>query len=523
MDTHGNPPSSPSIVRRDAESAGRSAAALSLLPDPFAIVGTILDGRYLIERVVGGGGFGIAYRALHLQFDSPVAIKALRLPDSLPAERQTEFIAGFSAEAKVLFRLGSLHPAIVRALETGSFPMADGRVVPYLVMEWLDGAGLDTELQARKNKNVPPFTLTEALALLHPVAEALGAAHEQGIAHRDVKPGNVFLSLTSRGTVAARLLDFGLAKAMANSTSITQRLEDTSGGETPFTPAYGAPEQWLRRLGATGTWTDVYGLALTLVELITGRTALEGNDRGQLMGACLDANTRPTPRTLGLDVKESVERVFRRALAVNPRERYLSAGQMWVDLTAAAGWSPRSHDTQRQNLVAIRMPPSGPEESPTLSSPTAEGPIEDANRNITGTMAVEGRSEVRKTTRSPMALARAGLTTLVVTAAVVLAVSIAFRRASESKGAPPDGAALAPIEVEPQTGAWNGPAGEAAIPAPAVELPTASSSVPTPIPPAPPKPGAALTRTNSANPVPKPPATGKPTGLVQDDALLDRK
>lgn len=524
-------PAGNSVARDVGDSPDRHAAPRTVLPDPFGIVGTILDGRYLVERVVGGGGFGVAYRAQHLQFDSPVAIKALRLPEALPDDRRAGFIEGFSAEGKVLFRLGSLHPAIVRALETGSFTMADGRVVPYLVMEWLEGAGLDAELQARKDKNAPPLTLTEALALLHPVAEALGAAHEQGIAHRDVKPGNVFLSISSNGSVTARLLDFGLAKAMASSSSITEKLEDTSGGETPFTPAYGAPEQWLRRLGATGTWTDVHGLALTLVELMTGKTALDGNDRGQLMGACIDTASRPTPRAFGVDVTESVERVFRRALAVNPRERYHSVRQMWSELTSAAGWSPASQDRGRPQLLSIGMPLSGPVVSPTLSSPTDAVRVDDAIRNATGTMAVEGRSEALGTASARPAISvRIAVGAVVVTAVVTLAALIAARRGAESKGTPfPNQESLAPASAGSSAFSPDAPlaAPSATVVVAPVDDPAGSASAaPRATRNAPPK-GSPSSPSNSATTPPattrKPPAAANPTGLVQDEALLDRK
>lgn len=318
----------------------------SAFQDTFGIVGTILDGRYHVERAVGQGGFGVVYRARHVAFDAPVAIKVLRVPDGLTSGKREEFVRSFLSEGKVLFELGSLHPAIIRALETGTVMASDGAVAPYLALEWLEGISLERELEARRQAGVGCYSVNEALSLLARAVEGIGLAHDRGVAHRDIKPGNIFLSV-SEGVSYAKVLDFGLAKIMADTSSVTQMLADTTGGQTPFTPAYGAPEQWLRRLGATGPWTDVYALALVFVELVCGRRALAGEDAHQLMAASLDAACRPTPRTLGVNVTDAIEAVMAKALAVDPRNRYRNASSFWLALCEAAAWSPLHADPCR--------------------------------------------------------------------------------------------------------------------------------------------------------------------------------
>jgi serine/threonine-protein kinase len=178
------------------------------------------------------------------------------------------------------------------------------------------------------------MTLDEALELLTPVAQALAVAHRHKVAHRDVKPENVFVSdVEGRRTV--KILDFGIAKVLthhANFASVgTQRTPSA------FTPSYGAPEQFNKKRGATGPWTDVFALALLFVELVTGERALEGDDATQLYIASADPASRPTPRHHGFELGDAVEDVLGTALAVEPRERFGDAAAFWQALEEAAG------------------------------------------------------------------------------------------------------------------------------------------------------------------------------------------
>jgi serine/threonine protein kinase len=306
--------------------------------DPFKLVGTIVDGRYRVERVAGRGGHGVVYRAFHISFESTIALKVLKLPDDLPFDKSTPQRIAFQREGKVLFELSSLHPSIVKAFETGVVALADGSVAPYLALEWLDGVSLDHEIKHRRKNGLASMSLPEVLTLLNGPAEGLMLAHARGIVHRDLKPGNLFVARGRDGPVV-KILDFGIAKMIGDSMSTTTKLAQT-GPASSFTPMYAAPEQWLRRLGATGTWTDVHGWALVCVELLTGSVPLNGEEAAQFMAASLDPIERPTPARFGLQLPAEVEAVFGRGLALRPRDRFRDIGEFWRALGQAAGWSP---------------------------------------------------------------------------------------------------------------------------------------------------------------------------------------
>jgi eukaryotic-like serine/threonine-protein kinase len=310
--------------------------------DAFGIVGTVIASAYHVESVVAEGGFGTIYRAHHGGFRAPVALKCLRLPPGLLPEGRQQFLDSFRAEAELLFRLSASIPAVVRPLHVDAFTAADGRLVPYLVLEWLEGSTLDALIRKRRAEGQPPLPLKKLVRLLTPVARALERAHNfQGpdgpvsIVHRDLKPENLFVAHVA-GEEVVKILDFGIGKAKSMISQVAGRASETSGGIATFTPAYGSPEQWApKRYGQTGPWTDVWGLALTLSEAMVGRPVIDG-DPAAIMGTVLDPNRRPTPGSEGVIVSDDVERVFAKALALDPRFRYTDAGVFWNALLAAA-------------------------------------------------------------------------------------------------------------------------------------------------------------------------------------------
>jgi serine/threonine-protein kinase len=152
--------------------------------------------------------------------------------------------------------------------------------------------------------------------------------------HRDIKPENIFVA-NVHGERVVKILDYGIAKAKSVASQIAGRASQTGTAFASFTPAYGAPEQWLpKRYGQTGPWTDVWGLGLVLVEGLAGRPVIDG-DQAAMMGTALDANRRPSPRAEGVEVSDAVEAVFQRALALDPRHRHSDAGEFWAQLDAA--------------------------------------------------------------------------------------------------------------------------------------------------------------------------------------------
>ena len=308
--------------------------------DQLNLIGTTVAEKYAVESLVGEGGFAVVYRANHTIWKRPVALKVFKgLARFDSAERQ-KLIDAFVDEGKVLAELSERSAAICQARDVGTLTTPSGDL-PFLVLEWLEGASLDRVLVDEAKRALPRRSLEEVVTFLEPIAEALALAHRRGIAHRDVKPSNLFILGEPRGVCTLKLLDFGIAKVAQDARTMENGgdafvLSQVAGTPSLFTPAYGAPEQFSRSLGATGPWTDVFALALIAVELMSGEPALGGDSLAQIGFASSDPNRRPTPRTLGLSVSDEVENVFARALAVVPKERFPDAGEFWSKLRRSA-------------------------------------------------------------------------------------------------------------------------------------------------------------------------------------------
>jgi serine/threonine-protein kinase len=310
--------------------------------DVFGIVGTVQGGAFRVDDVVAEGGFAVVYRAYHGAFRSSVALKCLKIPSMFSPDEQKEFLERFREEAELLFRLSSATQSVVRPLHVGTLVQKEGRFVPFIALEWLEGYTLDSLVQSRVREGKRPVELKGLVRMLTPVADALCRAHSfptpngvVSIIHRDLKPENIFVAKV-HGKEVAKVLDFGIAKVKSAATQMVGR-QSAGDALAAFTPAYGAPEQWLpRRYGQTGPWTDVWGLALTVVEMVSGHQPIDG-DQAAMMGAAIDLARRPTPRTWGVQVTDEVEAIFLQALAVDPRERFHDVGAFWNALCSAVG------------------------------------------------------------------------------------------------------------------------------------------------------------------------------------------
>lgn len=313
--------------------------------DVFGIVGTMQGGSFRVERVVAEGGFAVVYRAHHEAFRAPVALKCLKMPGTLSQKQQAEFLEKFRAEGELLFRLSATIPNVVRPLHVGALETQDGTFAPFIALEWLEGQTFDALLAARRRDQLRPLSLKKAVRLLTPVAHALDRAHhfpgpegELAILHRDLKPENVFIARV-HGEEIAKILDFGIGKVKSTATQIVGKQSARVEELAAFTPAYGAPEQWLpKRFGQTGTWTDVWGLAITLVEAVCGQSPIDG-DSAAMLGQAVDEQRRPTPGNEGVEVSPQTEGVFTKALAVDPKHRYHDVGVFWRELEASLGLS----------------------------------------------------------------------------------------------------------------------------------------------------------------------------------------
>src|SRR5260370_21750858 len=231
--------------------------------DSESFVGTVLDGQYQIEALLGKGGMGAVYRARHILLGDRVAIKLL--PPEMRSN--TEWLRRFQREGQAARRFRHPNAVTVYDLRTSS----DGAI--YLVMEYVEGNTLDAEIKKHGR-----FAPAEALAMLEPIMSVLNAAHAMGVVHRDLKPENIMIGkATTDGERVVKLLDLGIAKlkevAGAEKTGNTNL---TIAGQMLGTPYYMSPEQWgeLPRDGTTETAVPaaISSLAVVFYDLIAGNT-----------------------------------------------------------------------------------------------------------------------------------------------------------------------------------------------------------------------------------------------------------
>jgi serine/threonine protein kinase len=336
--------------------------------DPFGLVGQVLDGQFRVDRYVGDGGFSVVYQGTHVGLSEPIAIKCLKLPAALGSALVESFVRRFRDESRIHYKLsqGNLH--VVRSIASGTvIAPATSALVPYTVLEWLEGRSLADELADRKARGMGGRPLAEVVRLMDSAVDAIAYAHAQGVVHRDLNPGNLFLAKTAAGT-KLKVLDFGVAKVMADSALMMGPRARTVGNVRMFAPAYGAPEQFDERVGAIGPWTDVYALALVALEALTDTGVVEGEHLGVFASKALDPVHRPTPRAVGAAVGDEVELVMGRAVAIDPRERPHDAGEFWGMLKHAmrvdreSGRPPHAHrpESEPPPPATLRMDPPVP-------------------------------------------------------------------------------------------------------------------------------------------------------------------
>ncbi len=364
--------------------------------DPLSILGTTLEEKYRIDSLAGIGGFSAVYRAQHMVWNKPVAIKFFTMLETAKPELRERLLHDFIQEGKLMSQLSSRSAAIVQARDMGKLPVDDdGAWIPYMVLEWLDGTPLDEALSSERRASLPPRTWAEAMHLLEPAAIALDVAHRGNVAHRDLKPANLIITGDPRDPEAGmKVLDFGIAKVMEEQAELQEQLQLTGAHITSFTPNYGAPEQFSRNYGATGPWTDVFAMALILVEVVRGSRVLDAETFFELGVISCDGDARPTPRALGLEVSDEVEATFAKALAVDPQKRFANMGAFWRELhsrvfVGADTWTPRTDKPIMRGPV-----PAGS----TAPMPTANRP-HMGSANTVSALTVTGSPG---TTRKPL-------------------------------------------------------------------------------------------------------------------------
>lgn len=325
--------------------------------DTFGLAGNVVDGQYHVIEVVGEGGFSVVYRGQHLSLREPIAIKCMKLGKTNDPTVIASFTQRFFDESRISYRLSQGNLAIVRSITSGTtLSPKTGQTVPYMVLEWLEGVSLGADFKARRERKMKGRSLEEVIAMFEPVAGALAYAHSQGIAHRDIKPGNIFIAQTSEGT-KLKVLDFGMAKVLdAQSTGFEGA--ETLGGMMVISPNYSAPEQFEPSLGAVGAHTDVYSFALVLIEALADRRARMSENFAELMISVADPARAPTPRAIGLDVSDALEAVFRSALTTRASDRPKDVATFWAALKQAARAGANAASSPRREFQQTTPAPA---------------------------------------------------------------------------------------------------------------------------------------------------------------------
>ncbi len=290
--------------------------------------GTIIDGKYRIDGVLGAGGMGIVAAAHHLALDEPVAIKVLQ-PQ---AQLDFELVARFYREARASAKIRGPHVArvidVCHSDEHG----------PYMVMELLDGCDLGRLLKQRG-----PLPLAEAVEYVLQACTALAEAHRRGIVHRDLKPANLFLTVGPDGKSIVKVLDFGISKMASAGGEIT----DTVGmlGSYP----YMSPEQ-VRCSKNVDARSDVWSLGVVLFRLLTDKLPFNGYAPVDLLTSILHQPAPPIA-SLRADLPPGVQGVVDKALAKSPDERFAGVAEL---AQALAPFAPSAGETVEKVLSTAR-------------------------------------------------------------------------------------------------------------------------------------------------------------------------
>ena len=419
-------------------------------------IGEVVAGRFRITGTVGKGAMGAVYAAEHTGTGQRVALKFM----IVDGEESQEFVARFEQEARVM--AGLKHPNTIRIYDFGQ--SADGAM--FMAMELLAGQGLDRVIKENTRQGT---TMGEAEAASYgaQILKSLAEAHGQGLVHRDLKPGNVFLTDDGGGEILCKVLDFGIARTSAS--------EMTGSGRLLGTPSYMSPEQW--QSSRVDARADLYAVGCILHCCVTGAPPFSGGDNAMaLMNKHLH-EPPPDPRMRAqVPLSDAFCQVIATALAKDPGARYADARSMRMALEAAVGgaWAgtpatlspgtPRNLTRPSGAMPAVKVPRL--DENATVALQTdPRGQLRPVGG---GTLAFE----------APQAVTGQGKGKLLAGAVVgVMAIGVvAWLALRGPRPAAPAATAATPASV---------PTAPTVAPAPAAAAPQPPAPMPTPVLPAP--------------------------------------
>lgn len=326
------PPQTPHVGGASAEPETAAEAAPTAAPDRFAALPAPF-GRYELRRRLGAGGMGAVFLAYDHELQREVALKVPRFEDGRP-----ELVERFYREARAAAQLR--HPGVCPVHDVGQIGG-----VHFLTMSYIDGSTLAEVLQQHG-----PLPTEQAARCVRDVARAVQSAHDRGLIHRDLKPGNVMIDRTGQAVV----MDFGLAQRLGDTGD--DRL--TRQGMLVGTPAYMAPEQIASGSSAAGSASDQYSLAVVLYELLTGERPFRAPSVGKLL-ARIETEEPVPPCQLRPTLDARLEAICLRAMAKDPARRFasLTAFADALDAWLAAPNSDSTHVLSAPTVEFSAPPP----------------------------------------------------------------------------------------------------------------------------------------------------------------------
>ncbi len=262
--------------------------------------GDVVDGKYVVGRVLGEGGMAYVMEAHHRVLQEKVALKVLREH----VAQEPDSVKRFLREARAAAKIRSEH--VARVTDVGSLPSG----VPYLVMEHLQGEDLDAY-----STRVGRMHADEAIGYVLQACEAIAEAHSIGLVHRDLKPGNLFRATRADGSPCVKVLDFGISKFTGSNATVGNNTHGMLGS-----PIYMSPEQ-IRSAKDVDARTDIWAIGVILFELLAASPPFVAKNLAQLVMKITYEPPAPM-KTFRADIDPGLEAVLGKCLAKNPEQRF---------------------------------------------------------------------------------------------------------------------------------------------------------------------------------------------------------